>query len=73
MQTFQQDGLTTTSTAKFIDSGAEEWLFVTTNKNNEVVGRFGGTNTRTCCGIICGNGSCLVRDQGAETLVIVVR
>ncbi len=44
--TSRQDGTTTTTTAKFSDNGIEEWLFITTNQNNEVVGRFGGTNTR---------------------------
>jgi hypothetical protein len=44
--TSRKDGTTTTTTAKFSDSSIEEWLFVTTNQNNEVVGRFGGTNTR---------------------------
>ena len=42
----RQEGITTTTTAKFSDNGIEEWLFVTTNQNNEVLGRFGGTNTR---------------------------
>lgn len=42
----RQDGSTTTTTAKFSDNGIEEWLFTTTNQSNEVVGRFGGTNTR---------------------------
>ncbi len=41
-----QDGTTTTTTATFTENGIEEWMFVTTNKNNEVVGKFGGTNTR---------------------------
>lgn len=41
-----QDGMTTTITAKFTEVGTEEWMFITTNKNNEVIGRFGGTNTR---------------------------
>jgi len=44
--TSQQNGTTTTTTAKFRDNGIEEWLSITTNQNNEVVGRFGGTNTR---------------------------
>lgn len=44
--TSKQNGTTTTTTAKFSDNGVEEWLFVTTNQNNEVVGRFGGTNKR---------------------------
>jgi len=44
--TSRQDGTTTTTTAKFSDNGIEEWLFITTNQNNEVVDRFGGTNTR---------------------------
>lgn len=44
--TSRQEGTTTTTTAKFSDNGIEEWLFITTNQNNEVVGRFGGTNTR---------------------------
>jgi hypothetical protein len=44
--TSRQNGTTTTSTAKFSDNGTEEWLFVTTNQKNEVVGRFGGTNKR---------------------------
>lgn len=44
--TSRQDGTTTTTTAKFSDNGIEEWLFITTNQDNEVVGRFGGTNTR---------------------------
>jgi hypothetical protein len=42
----RQDGTTTTTTAKFGDNGIGEWLFVTANQNDEVVGRFGGTNTR---------------------------
>lgn len=44
--TSRQDGTTTTTTAKFGDNGIEEWLFITTSQNDEVVGRFGGTNTR---------------------------
>jgi hypothetical protein len=44
--TSSQDGTTTTTTAKFTGNGIEEWMFVTTNQNNEVVGKFGGTNTR---------------------------
>jgi Protein of unknown function (DUF1579) len=44
--TSRQDGTTTTTTAKFTDDGIEEWLFITTNQNNDVVARFGGTNTR---------------------------
>ncbi len=42
----RKDGTTTTTTAKFSDNGIEEWMFTITNQNNEVVGRFGGTNTR---------------------------
>lgn len=41
-----QDGTTTTTTAKFTEVGTEEWMFITTNKNNEVIGKFAGTNTR---------------------------
>lgn len=41
-----QNGTTTTTTARFTENGVEEWVFVTTNQNNEVVGKFGGTNTR---------------------------
>lgn len=41
-----QDGMKTTVTARFTENGHEEWMFVTTNQNNEVLGRFGGTNTR---------------------------
>lgn len=44
--TSQKDGTTTTTTAKFSDIGIEEWLFITKNQDDEVVGRFGGTNTR---------------------------
>lgn len=44
--TSKQNGTTTTTTAKFGENGVEEWMFVTTNQNNEVVGRLGGTNTR---------------------------
>lgn len=44
--TSRQDGTSTTITAKFSDNGIEEWLIVTTNQNNEVVGRTAGTNTR---------------------------
>ena len=43
--TSRQAGTTTTTTAKFSDNGIEEWLLITTNQNNEVVGRFGGANT----------------------------
>ncbi len=42
----RKDGTTTTTTAKFADNGIEEWMFITTNQNNEVVARFGGTNRR---------------------------
>lgn len=42
----QGEATTTTTTATFSDNGIEEWLFITKNRNNEVVGRFGGTNTR---------------------------
>ena len=41
----RQDGTTTTTTAKFTERNIEEWMFVTPNQNNEVVGKFGGTNT----------------------------
>lgn len=41
-----EGGTTTTTTARFTENGIEEWMFVTTNQNKEVVGRFGGTNTR---------------------------
>lgn len=44
--TSRQNGTTTTTTATFSDNGTEEWLFVTTNQNNEVIARFGGTNSR---------------------------
>jgi uncharacterized protein YjiK len=46
ISTSRQDGTTTTTTAKLGYNGIEEWLFVTENQNDEVVGRFGGTNTR---------------------------
>jgi hypothetical protein len=46
ISTSRQDGTTTTTTAKLGDNGIGEWLFVTANQNDEVVGRFGGTNTR---------------------------
>jgi hypothetical protein len=46
ISTSRQDGTTTTTTAKLGDNGIGEWLFVTENQNDEVVGRFGGTNTR---------------------------
>jgi hypothetical protein len=44
--TSNQGGTTTTTTARFTEDGIEEWMIVTTNQNKEVVGRFGGTNTR---------------------------
>ena len=44
--TSNQGGTTTTTTAGFTENGIEEWMFVTTNQCKEVVGRFGGTNTR---------------------------
>lgn len=44
--TSSEDCTTTTTTAKFTESGLEEWEFVTRNKSNEVIGRFGGKNTR---------------------------
>lgn len=44
--TATQDGMTTTTTARFMDNGLEEWMFITTNQNKEVVSRFGGSNTR---------------------------
>lgn len=40
------DGTTTTTTAKFTEAGTEEWMIISTNKNNEVIGRIGGANTR---------------------------
>jgi hypothetical protein len=42
----RRGGETSTTTAKFSDNGKEEWTIVTTNQNNEILGRFGGTNTR---------------------------
>jgi hypothetical protein len=42
--TSNQGSTTTTTTAKFTENGSEEWMFVTTNQNKEVIGRFGGTN-----------------------------
>jgi hypothetical protein len=47
MTSVRSDGTTTTTTASFTKNGIERWTIVTTNQNNEVVGKIGGTNTRS--------------------------
>jgi len=42
--TRRDGGMTTTTTATFLD-GREEWTIVTTNQSNDVVGNLKGTNT----------------------------